>query len=115
MSARSRMTMRATFERNNGAKNTYGGKDINWMLLGDPIPCYAWAGSGAKQTNFGDGATVTIDMPGMIVPLSTDVTPKDRVLNVRDRRSRTIFSEVMYIDHVSRRSTHLELRLRDYA
>lgn len=60
----------------------------------------------------GDARTVQTDMPGMIVPLGTDVKRTDRIGVVTDKGRKVLFP-TMGIDAVMLRSTHLELRLRE--
>lgn len=116
--ARSRMTMRVTFERNFSqlpARNTdvdgFGQKLSDWSEL-CTVPCWAWAGaSGGKSTTVGDARTITMDSPGMIVPLHTDVTTQDRVQAVFDKAGMALFG-IMGIDAVKPRLTHIELTLR---
>jgi hypothetical protein len=112
------MRMRATFERNyallaarNEDVDGFGQKIEDWRES-CTVSCHAWAGrSGGKHTTMGEVRTVTMDLPGMIVPLGTDVTTADRVQAVRDRSGAELFG-IMGIDAVLPRLTHLELTLR---
>jgi len=115
MSARARMTMRVFLQRNYATKDPYGQPGPpEWQAL-EPVPCFAWAGSGkAKQTVHGDVITITTDQPGMIVPSGTDIVNTDRVEAVRDRRGEDLFGE-MFVDAILHRKDHLEIGLRDHA
>ena len=116
--ARSMMKYRVTFERNFSvlaARPTdvdgFGQKLEDWREL-CTVSCHAWAGrSGGKHTTFGDTRTVTMDLPGMIVPKGTDVTPQDRVQQVMDRAGMQVFG-MMGIDAVLPRITYVEVTLR---
>jgi hypothetical protein len=52
-----------------------------------------------------------MDVPGMIIPMGTDVTEQDRVKLVTDRAGMQLFG-IMGIDNVSNRQTHMEVTLR---
>ena len=116
--ARGMMKYRVTFERNFSqlsARNTdvdgYGQKLEDWREL-CTVSCHAWSGRSARKTVVaGDVMTVTLDMPGMIVPKGTDVTTIDRVQQVTDRAGVKVFG-LMGIDAVIARRTHTELTLR---
>ena len=116
--ARGKMKMRVTFERNYSqlaAGDTdidgFGQKLEDWRES-CTTPCWAWQGAtGGRHTSAGEARTVTTDMPGMIVPLGTDVTEADRVQKVVDRAGSLILGAMM-IDAVMSRATHRELRLR---
>ena len=113
MGVRSRMTMRATIERNEAGTDAYGQPGPpDWKAIAVDVPCYAW--SEGKRMRIGDEKTVVLDGPGMVLSLGTDVTEKDRIRSVSDRLDAELF-DTMYIDAVARRRDHLELRLRDYA
>jgi hypothetical protein len=112
------MKYRATFERNFSvlaARTTdvdgYGQKLEDWREL-CTVSCHAWSGAAPRKTVVsGDVMTVTVDMPGMIVPKGTDVTTQDRVKIVTDRSGTQVFG-LMGVDSVIPRRTHTELTLR---
>jgi hypothetical protein len=112
------MKYRATFERNFSvlaARPTdvdgFGQKLEDWREL-CTVSCHAWYGrSGGKHTTMGDTRTVTMDLPGMIVPKGTDVTAQDRVKTVTDKAGMELFG-MMGIDAVLPRQTHVEVTLR---
>jgi hypothetical protein len=75
------MKYRVTFERQFAIVGTdsFGQNQGDWRPL-CTVPCHAWAArSGGRETVSGEVRTVTSMMPGMIVPLHTDVTNQDRV------------------------------------
>jgi hypothetical protein len=117
--ARGMMKHRVTFERNFSlleAGDTdidgFGQKLEDWRELAT-VSCHAWHGaSGGKHTSVGEVRTVTADMPGMIVPLGTDVKTTDRVQKITDRAGVQLFG-IMGVDAVMSRATHLEVRLSE--
>lgn len=117
MSARQRMTMRATIERNIVvAKDAYGHEGPpEWSEIESDVPCYVWKGGAVgHRTDSRDDRTVTVGMPGAIFPLDTDIDINDRLNYVNDRRGNILFNE-MYVDFVLRRHDHLGVGLREYA
>lgn len=112
MAARQRMTMRTTIERDQATADPYGSPGPpDWQTLESDVPCYVWAEAARKMIS--DTQTVTLDHPGAIVPLGTDITEEDRLASITDRRGTQLFP-LFYVDAVMRRKDHLELRLRDY-
>jgi hypothetical protein len=111
--ARGRMKYRVTFERLHGTaqdKDSFGQPGGNWDEL-PTVSCHCWAArSGGNATRAGDARTITTNLPGMIVPRGTDVTPADRVQQVVDRAGMQLFG-VMKIVDVNTRPTHVELTL----
>jgi len=107
------MKHRVTIERDFAVdKDGFGQKHGDWREL-CTVACHAWAGSsGGKHTSAGDARTVTTDMPGMIIPLHTDVTTIDRIQQILDRAG-TVILPAMGIDAVLPRITHLEVSLRE--
>ena len=114
---RGRMRQRVTFERNFSVLQA-GTTDIDGFgqKLGDwrelcTVSCWAWQGATSRKTTVGEVRTVTVDSPGMVIPLGTDVTEADRVKLVTDRNGLQLMG-VMGIEFVSTRQTHMELSLR---
>jgi hypothetical protein len=118
---RGAMKQRVTFERNYSVQaagatdlDGFGQKIEDWREL-CTVSCWAWqGGSGGKHTSAGEARVATMDSPGMVVPLGTDVTEIDRVQKVLDRAGTQIMG-IMGIDFVATRQTHIELRLRAVA
>lgn len=105
--------MRATVQRNAAIDDGYGQKGPPiWEVLATNVACYVW--SRKRRNEIGDKMMSVVEEPGMVAPLSTDVTEDDRILTVTDRRGNQLF-DTMYINSVARRKRHLELRLREYA
>jgi hypothetical protein len=113
--SRSLMKSRVTFERQFALpqdKDGFGQQTHDWRPL-STVPCLAWrSASGGRETTSDGVRTVTASMPGMIVPLHTDVTTLDRVQQITDRAGNVLFGP-MGIDAVEPRSSHIELRLRN--
>ena len=113
MPARSRMTMRASIQRDGASDNSLGSPGpSSWANLGDPVACYAWHGGSRRA--FGTPIEIGTVRGSMIVPLGTDITKNDRVSTIVDRRGTEIFG-AMDIDGVETRRAHLEVRLRKNA
>ena len=115
MGARGQMRMRATVERATATPDGGGGKTLAWSTHLASLPCWAWFDArreGAGELTQGDKITVLEDRK-MIVPLGTDVTERDRIAAVKDRRGATLFAGPMRIESVGRRDDHLELFLSE--
>jgi len=121
MSARSRMTMRCTIERNLAPGTVdptrrdgfgQGGTPV-WQDIGGLFPCYAWAAGGSGKTRVAPERVVAIDTPGMMLPLGTDIRPDDRIAQVLDRSGNQLFG-AFTIDDVFHRRDHIELSLQEY-
>jgi len=112
MSARQRMTMRVYLQRNSAAANDYGEPSPpSWAAL-STAPGYVWVDT--EDTRHEPGSTVVSGYYRGILPVTTDVTEKDRVLKVENRAASQLFG-LMAIDAVIRRKDHLELRMRGAA
>ena len=116
MSCRTRMTMRAFFQRNSAGADDYGQPAPQvWGAIpsaaAPKTPCWTWVRSG--DTRHRPEVSQDSTEHRMIIPLGTDVTSDDRVEKVQDRAGTELFP-TMYIDAVLRRRDHLELRLRDH-
>lgn len=111
MSARIRMTMRATIQRNMAGLNPYGDKaKADWQYYGE-VPCHIWEKSGS--TILENGKVVTVNMPIGIMSNIIDIDEDDRILGVADRRGRQLFG-TMYIDTILKHKDHISLRLKKY-
>ena len=115
MSVRSQMVMRATIERNFAPDDEYGQPGPPaWQIIANDVPCRVWYARGAsRRTEVKDKQTITVEQPGGIMPLSTDVNEKDRVRQVTDRQGKVLFN-VLYIDAVMRRIDHWSIRFKGY-
>lgn len=112
MSARSRMTMRATIERNGAGANALGSPGPPDWATHATVACYAWLGTG--RDNFGAPIPFVNRGARAIVPAGTDVTEADRIATIKDRRGTEIFG-AMDIESVEIRSGHIELGLKEFA
>ena len=112
MGAVQRMTHKLYLQRNQASTDAYGQPEpADWQTL-STVKGHVWVDS-EDTTHRELGSVVAGRYKGM-VPLGTDVTERDRVLKVEDRAGNELFG-VLYIDAVSRRSTHLGMRFRDHA
>ena len=85
----------------------------------DPVPsfaahlanvkCFAWS-TGRREVVDSDKTAVIEDLR-CIMPLETDVTERDRVASITDRRGTTLYAGPLRIEAVQRVHTHLELTL----
>lgn len=106
----SQMRHRAVIERD------AGGADTDWNTAPAPswatlatVKCFVW--SKTRRERVDDEKTAVIEDLRCIVPLSTDVTERDRLASVTDRQGVTILSGPLRIEGVQRVHTHLELTL----
>lgn len=112
MSARQRMTMRVFLQRNSASANAYGEPSPpSWGAL-STTPGYVWVDT--EDTRHDPALTVVSAHYRGIVPITTDVTEKDRVQKVENRAASQLFG-ILDIDAVIRRKDHIELRLRGAA
>ena len=113
MTARTRMTMRADTERDvQGTALDRNRKLVttNTRIHTD-LACYTWPSTERLITS--DNRVLTLAVHQMITPVDADLVELDRVLAVRNRRGRSLYS-AMKITSVLRRETHLELTLEEY-
>lgn len=106
------MTMRAALERNTalGTPDEYGNPSPPaWAAL---VTVPAWLWTTVDREVIDNAKTAIVEDTRMIVPKGTDVTAKDRVNGVTDRRGTTIRPGIWIIDSVVGRRDHLELALR---
>lgn len=104
--------MRAALERNTalGTPDDYGNPSpAAWAALAT-VPAWIWTTTDREVIN--GQKTAVVEDTRMIVPKGTDVTAKDRVNGVVDRRGTTIRPGVWLIESVVNRRDHLELALR---
>lgn len=109
------MTMRATVERDSGgaADPDNNPADPVWASHLTAMPCWLWVGG---ELEVMDARKVgVVSAIKMIVPRGTDITEKDRVTAVVDRRGTSMYPGVLTIAAVISRRTHLELELQAVA
>lgn len=107
------MTMRATVERDTKTDtDAYGGRAApTWTTLHASLPCRVWAVS-EREVQDGDRQMVVASQK-MAVPKGTDITERDRIASIKDRRGNTIIGNAMLIRSVAYRGTHLELDIEE--
>ena len=112
MSARCRMTMRATLQRDSAEPDEYGQPGPpDWQTTAH-VACWVWQGGGRRSQQ--TPRLIEADDVGMIVPRATDIVSGDRVLEVYDRAGTVLYENPLYADAVVRRRDHLEVRLREH-
>ena len=112
MSARGRMTLRATLQRDTAHADEYGQPGpTDWQTTAH-VACLTWQGGGRRSQQ--PARTVEADEHTMLVPSGTDVVSGDRVLEVYDRVGAVVREDPLYVDAVVRRRDHLEVRLREH-
>lgn len=112
MPARGTMTMRAHVQRDQAAADPFGGKlSSNWQTLHAALPCRVWH-TRQRSSHVLDGDKI-VEVIGLLlaVPTGTDITPKDRVVDVRDRLGTVLFPGPVNIDSVSFRIGHVIIAL----
>jgi head-tail adaptor len=111
MGARQTMRMRCTLERNVETSDGGGGTTQSWVTSYTGLACRWWAEQGDEVV--AGGQVVRRNRDCLIVPLGTNVTPRDRVAVITDRRGLVIVSGPVWIDAIDRRRDHLELKLSE--
>jgi hypothetical protein len=112
MSARSRMTQRALVERyTGGAIDDSGnpGPGGTWATHLAAMPCWLYGTTEREAVTEATTAVVT-DLK-LLAPLSADLTEKDRINQVKDRRGTVIEAGLLGIETILRKRSHLELAL----
>ena len=89
------MTQSADLERDTGGKDDLGARTARtWQPLSTQS-CFLWWGTGAVISRMGSVDTrpeeqVDLETGGMILPAGVDVTPRDRIAEVRDEDGNVI-------------------------
>ncbi|MCQ4575415.1 MAG: head-tail adaptor protein [Candidatus Brocadiales bacterium] len=111
MGARSRMTLRADVERNQetGVDGTNQPLKPDWQALAT-VACWVYS-KARREVVDGKKVAVVEDLRAM-VPLSTDITEKDKIAQIIDRSGNVIYAGPLGIESVQRKHTHLELMLK---
>lgn len=115
MSARQKMTMRATVVRDvTTTSDPDGQPDVpNFDPLYESLPCLWWVTS--EREVMDTNKIAVVGQMKMLVPKGTDITEKDQIAVVKDRLGAVIRPGPMVIENVIPRRTHLELLLEDAA
>lgn len=111
MGARQAMRMRCTLERNVETSDGGGGTTQSWVTSYTGLACRWWAEQGDEIVT--GGQVVRRNRDRLIVPLGTNVTPRDRVATVTDKLGGVIVPGPIWIDAIDRRRDHLELKLSE--
>jgi len=111
--ARSRMTMSAHVQRNSveTAQDAWNSPPVReWADTGDPVPCYAYAMPGAADAvKVADsGKVAVVEQFRVLTPLDADMSVKDRISKITDRRGKTLFDGPLTIDVGRAMPSHLE-------
>lgn len=112
MPARNAMTMRATIERATTSVDALGQDSISsWSTLHSSLPCRVWTRAELETAN----GSIFVNNAGhrLMIPLGTDITEKDRVTAVKDRKGTSLISNTMQIRAVIRRTDHKEIHLTE--
>jgi len=112
MTARGRMTMRGTLQRDQQASRSgYGHKMAPDWSAGTVISCWLYTKRSGMLID-GD-KTVTVESLRMMVPNGTDVQVGDQFSQVIDQQGTAIHSTPLLVQTVQRYRGHIELGLRD--
>jgi len=107
----SKMRHRAEIERDGATVSTDWNTPpvASWAshLIG--VKCFVWAKPTREVVD--ENKTVVIDNLRCVMPLGTDVTERDRIASIKDRRGVTILAGPLRIEGVQNVLTHLELIL----
>lgn len=110
---RSTMIHRTSIQRDtNEDTDPRGNPGIpTWTDVADNVPCRVWYNRGRSVE---DGKkTVRIKIREVLFPLNTDVTERDQLTDVTDRRGKTLFSGPVQIEAVGHRRDHLAAWVED--
>lgn len=104
--------MRAVIERDTavGTDGYNQQTKPNWQPHLSDVPCFAWTKRGFAIVD-GEKQAVMIEMM-MMVPNGTDVTDKDRIASVKDRRGTIQFQGPLAIHAVLPKQHHQQLLLK---
>lgn len=78
------------------------------------VKCFVWTRPSGRQESVDTDKTVVIEDLRCVMPLATDVTERDRIASIKDRRGVVILSGPLRIEGVQRVQTHLELMLERF-
>ena len=105
------MTMRAKVERDTSTAEDGHGHPVSpsWADHIISLPCYVWT---QRRPEIVDGTKVGMkeELKG-IIPAGIDITEKDRLVSVKNRRLKLIFAGPLGVESVMRMDSHLELTL----
>jgi hypothetical protein len=109
------MRHRADIQRDAGSGgDDWGGQGAqNWQDHLAAQPCYAWFAQGRRVV--GAGTDVVVEDLRLLLPLSADVQPSDRIAAISDKRGNVIVAGPLVIDTVARRRDHQVAFLKEVA
>ncbi len=113
MTARGRMTMRALVQRDNASGEDGFGMKLprDWQTHIASQACFLYT---IREDEIIDGVKhVVLGFEKLLMPLGTDITEDDRLLNIKDRLGVTLIANVMRITSVARRHLFLELSVTE--
>ena len=111
MGSRQRMTQRALVQRATTVDDEYGMPGpAAWATHIASLAC--WLYSRVEREVMDSRKTAVVEDLRLLVPKGTDVTERDRINGVLDRRGSTIRSGILLIESVVNRRSHLELVVR---
>ena len=116
MTARGKMTMRATLERDTqaGVDNYNSKAPPDWTVLNAALPCYLFEKSRPVRHIDGDKSATVSELICMM-PKGTDVKAGDRLNGVVDRLGAVIHSTPLKVQGPQRRAAwgHIAVTLED--
>lgn len=84
-------------------------KAPTWTAHLAAAKCFAWSNAGREVVDV--VKTVVVEDIKAIFPLGTDITEKDRITDITDRKSVVLFGGPMGIEKIQRHASHLEASL----
>jgi hypothetical protein len=111
MASRSRMTRRASLERNTSSGDDPWGQPLppTWTPLPPPLPCWVYT-TAKREIVHNQGIEVVEDIRALF-PREADVQHGDRVATVTDRLGHILWPGPLEVLTVLRRPDHLEVLL----
>lgn len=109
------MTQRAFIERDlaelpTSRRESYGGPySANFKPLGAPIPCFMWSTARREVTQ--TTRTAVIEDLRIMFPNGTDVTERDRVAQVTNRKGDVLYAGPYYLQAVRQKEGFIEAAL----
>lgn len=94
------MVMRATVRRHPAAKDSYGQKKAAaaWEIIAGAMPIYFWI---EQEDELVEGRSIVVEKIRGYVRHTADVKRGDELLDIKDRRERTIFEGTFVVDAVA--------------
>lgn len=109
------MTLRCIVQRvpDGAPADTWGHQDASAKpaTIRDDLPCYAWHDDDARDLHDGRKNAI-VGAVRLIVPTDADVTVADRIVDIRDRRDRTVIAGPLEVLGVAAHGTHQEVLAR---